>query len=339
MKTILNWGLLLWFSLTLIVLFNYQNCSKNYSGTSTYGSSDKQSIQTELEIKASSDGAGEKLMGAPGIYENDNVVLTVEEEGIAYHWYRDSSGFAEELIASTTQNFLNLGRVDASESGNYWVTVEKSNGTEVSSLSLNLDIFSLDVKPRISNLLPIRQTIIEGAKIKIEVFASGSPRPTFQWYKNDLSRPIAGATKKILEIANSKTTHSGKYFVIATNENGQATSEMATVTVKTAVADERYDDIGNKRGVPGGVTYCSNPLVRYWSPDTATALRKCKEVNAKYIRGEWTGEGLPTSGGWAPYCNLAISRWDGTKYVNLCLGGRDCYNKQTKYMSNIRCFY
>jgi hypothetical protein len=76
---------------------------------------------------------------------------------------------------------------------------------------------------------PASQTVATGATVTFTVSATGTPAPTFQWFKDGAQ--IAGATGTSLALASVTSTQAGTYTVVATNSVGPATSNAATLTV------------------------------------------------------------------------------------------------------------
>ena len=81
---------------------------------------------------------------------------------------------------------------------------------------------------------PQSQTVVELQPATFSVGASGSPAPSFQWYKNN--NPIAGATSATYSIASAQLSDNGALFKvrasnIASNVSYSATSSVVSLTV------------------------------------------------------------------------------------------------------------
>ncbi len=83
---------------------------------------------------------------------------------------------------------------------------------------------------------PVSQTVDEGANVNFTAAASGDPTPTFQWRKDGVN--IGGATAATLSLTSVGTTDAGSYTVVATNSEGSATSNAATLTVNQVSSGE-----------------------------------------------------------------------------------------------------
>jgi hypothetical protein len=67
-----------------------------------------------------------------------------------------------------------------------------------------------------------------GSTVDLQVFASGSPAPVYQWLFNG-SNLIAGATSSLLELTDIQHSQSGAYSVVVSNSLGAVTSAPALV--------------------------------------------------------------------------------------------------------------
>lgn len=78
---------------------------------------------------------------------------------------------------------------------------------------------------------PINTFATLGASTSLTITATGSPAPTYQWYKNAVS--IGGATSATYTIATYDSTYAGQYYCIATNTGGS--TQSTTVSLLTSV--------------------------------------------------------------------------------------------------------
>lgn len=81
---------------------------------------------------------------------------------------------------------------------------------------------------------PADRAVIQNRSTTLSVIGDGSPRPTYQWYKNGTA--IDGATTSSFTIANMQSDSAGLYKVILNNEFGSKTSREANVTYVADVA-------------------------------------------------------------------------------------------------------
>lgn len=80
--------------------------------------------------------------------------------------------------------------------------------------------------------LPVSQTVAAGATVTMTIAASGSPVPTYQWFKDE--RPIPDATNPTLTLTNVAATEAGEYVAVVRNSAGALASPAVTLSV-TAV--------------------------------------------------------------------------------------------------------
>lgn len=76
---------------------------------------------------------------------------------------------------------------------------------------------------------PQNQTLSAGGSASFFVYAYGVPSPTYQWRKNGVN--ISGETGQTLSISNTQTADAAVYTAVATNSQGSATTQNATLTV------------------------------------------------------------------------------------------------------------
>lgn len=83
---------------------------------------------------------------------------------------------------------------------------------------------------------PQSRTVAEGSNVTFSVGVDGLPEPTFQWRRNGID--IGGATNQSLILQSVQANDSGSYDVVATNSEGSATSNPATLTVSESPPQE-----------------------------------------------------------------------------------------------------
>jgi hypothetical protein len=78
---------------------------------------------------------------------------------------------------------------------------------------------------------PAGVAVAPGASFTLTSLATGSPAPTYQWFKG--VNPIPGQTSASYTVASATAGDAGNYTVVATNVVSAVSSEIATVTVGT----------------------------------------------------------------------------------------------------------
>ncbi len=77
-------------------------------------------------------------------------------------------------------------------------------------------------------------SISSGQSATFTVVASGTPAPSYQWFKND--EPIAGATSATHTIPTALPADAGDYTVVLSNSAGDVTSSVAALAVTSSLA-------------------------------------------------------------------------------------------------------
>lgn len=80
---------------------------------------------------------------------------------------------------------------------------------------------------------PTALSALVGGTVTFTAAASGSPTPTYQWYKNGAA--LSGQTAASLTLSALALTDAATYTVVATNTAGSVTSNPVTLTVTAAV--------------------------------------------------------------------------------------------------------
>lgn len=92
---------------------------------------------------------------------------------------------------------------------------------------------------------PSAQNVLSGKPVTFSVAASGWPTPQLQWRKD--GQPISGATSASLSIASARTSDSGNYSVVLTNNLGTVTSSVANLSVFGALVTPATKELGSSR--------------------------------------------------------------------------------------------
>ena len=95
--------------------------------------------------------------------------------------------------------------------------------------------YSANVAPTFTTDLNPSYTVGQGGTLNLSVKASGTPAPTYQWYRNTTNSNVNGtiindATSATYSVP-TETKNTYYYYCIATNAAGSATSNVATVNV------------------------------------------------------------------------------------------------------------
>lgn len=155
----------------------------------------------------------------------ETVTLTVQASGSpipTYTWRRNGI-----TIAGATSSTLTLPNVQAAQAGTYVAAVQNELGS-VNTIAVTLTVVA---PPRISSQ-PVTRTVVAGETVVLSVTATGTPAPTYQWFRD--GTPIPSAINQTLVLENAQEATIGSYTVAVTNSVGSVTSNATVVAVRTA---------------------------------------------------------------------------------------------------------
>ena len=139
-------------------------------------------------------------------------------------------------IAGVTDSILSIKNATLGDSGNYRVVATNEVGSaESPDFTLAVTAVVTPEKPSSGNTPPVivaqplGQTVNAGVSVTLSGAASGTPAPTYQWFRNGVA--VGGWTNATLTLGSVTTNDSGSYVVVATNVAGTATSTAAVLTV------------------------------------------------------------------------------------------------------------
>lgn len=225
---------------------------------------------------------GQVLAGAPIITEapaaqsvaaGGTATFNVTATGDAplnYQW-----SFEGQNIG-TNSSTLTVNNVGLAEMGHYRVTVSNNVSTTTSEPAL---LVVTGVAPSFLTD-PVSQTVNAGSNVVFTALAAGSPTMTYQWRKD--TQPIDGATSATLTLNNVQAGAIGSYDVIASNDDGEATSAAATLSVTPVAPTITVQPASRSVGLNGTATFSvtvvgTEPFTYVWRkggtpiPDNASA--------------------------------------------------------------------
>ncbi len=178
--------------------------------------------------------------------------------GLSYQWLKDGTpinGNASALSAT-----LQLTNVQTTATGVYSVNVINAGGTTPSNpVTLTVTSGPTDPPPVIDQQ-PQNTTAIVGTATSLSIQATG-PNLTYQWFKN--GNLINGATGATLNFANVQTSDTADYTVNVSNGGGTIPSDVARLTVVSAMSATAFEPTANASGIctdkPLSITFNQAP--------------------------------------------------------------------------------
>lgn len=134
---------------------------------------------------------------------------------LSYQWTKNGAA-----INGATNATFTIASVTASDAGTYRVTVTNVAST-VTSLPATL---SVNTPPAIVQQPRI---VVNGGSTSLTVVATGSPAPTYQWYRDNVA--VDGATSATLTLGTVNAGNRGIYRVVVANVVNSVTSDSVNV--------------------------------------------------------------------------------------------------------------
>jgi len=135
----------------------------------------------------------------------------------------------------------------------------------------DIGLITANVPPSITSE-PGDVNTLAGGEVSLRVEAAGPEPLSYQWYKD--GEAISGANSRTLSLISVDVSDSGLYYVVVTNNSGEATSRTATVTVTpTAFAPSFAEDPADTTVTEGtelvlsAVVSGTDPISLQWRKD------------------------------------------------------------------------
>jgi alpha-tubulin suppressor-like RCC1 family protein len=162
---------------------------------------------------------------AATINQGQSGTLTVVATGVpapTYTWRK--GGLALTGNSSALTATLVVANAQAGDGGSYDVVVTNSQGTVTSAaVVVGVNLIPVITTP------PVAQAGNVGGSVAFTVVATGTPAPSYQWFKETVL--IGGATSATYPLSGLSLTDAGSYKVVVTNVAGSVTSANATLVV------------------------------------------------------------------------------------------------------------
>lgn len=136
-----------------------------------------------------------------------------------YQWFKD-----DNAIPEANDPFYEIGNVQSIHEGNYYVIVSNMIGCATSQVAQ----LKIAMPPIITN--DLKDVVITvGNDFELIVEATGSEPLSYIWFFNN--RFYALTDEPFIYLTDVNANNAGEYYVIITNEVGNATSRIARVTI------------------------------------------------------------------------------------------------------------
>ncbi len=272
----------------------------NYSVTVTNGVGSVTSSVAPVAVGSSITSNPASL----SLHPTQTGAFSVVAQGIgtlAYQWYQIPSGGSTGVaLSGATSTSYVTPAVDVSYNGDqYYATVTDACGP-LTSADATLTVTAGNVPPTIVTQ-PMGETVAAGGTTSFSVVASGTPTLTYQWYRipagQKVGSAVTGATSASYTVPSSATTTANdqdSYYVIVTNNYGQAVSDAAPLAVGNGILLQitgqpvtQYVEVGSPATYQ--VTAVSSlPLTYQWyeaAPGSSTFTAIPGATNSTYTVG------------------------------------------------------
>jgi hypothetical protein len=152
------------------------------------------------------------------------VQLSVAATGIptpTFEWSRNGVFLPGATLASYT-----VESATTDDSGSYFVRVSNSLGSvDSATVIVTVNVIAPGITAQ-----PLSQTIALGADATFKVTTTGSAPLSYQWFRA-AGQLVVGATSPVLSLPSVTLSDAGSYYVLVSNDAGEATSDVATLTI------------------------------------------------------------------------------------------------------------
>lgn len=185
--------------------------------------------------------------------------LALGSDPIQYQW----SLLPNTLLISETNSSLTLSNLTVQQTGDYQVLVYNLFGSITSHVA-HLDVLEAPtiVTP------PSDQTVGEGSAAEFSVSVHGAAPFTYQWFHSG-GAAVSGATGAKLQFPSVQRTDADSYYVVVSNQVGNAKSPSAKLTVLVAptFTTQPHDGVAPVGGVAilSAVATGTEPLFYSWT--------------------------------------------------------------------------
>jgi uncharacterized delta-60 repeat protein len=163
----------------------------------------------------------------------ENAVFEVSVAGsstLRYQWKKDGTNLVNNArVSGVNSSILSIKGVGGSDAGLYSVVISNTLGVATSSPA------TLTVVEPVTANGPYDRRAHAGDTVQFSTTVSGTPPVSYQWRKDGVALP--GAVAASLTLSNVGWGDRGSYDLVAGNRYGNATSQVAVLTINAASID------------------------------------------------------------------------------------------------------
>ena len=176
--------------------------------------------------------------------------------------------FFEENVTGSWATYE--GEVTADRTDYNVIVINYGKCGEVLIDNIEFGVKTDNVAPTFTTNLDPSYTVGQGGTLDLTVKASGTPAPTYQWYRNTTNSNVNGtiindATSATYSVP-TETQNTYYYYCVATNDAGTETSNVATVNVTDPILVTRLSLFAPNTMNVGTNAQCTVTI----APDNAT---------------------------------------------------------------------
>ena len=197
-------------------------------------------------------------------------------EAFCYQWQLNHLN-----IPGATNSCYMVTNVQPVDAGTYTVVVS----SQLPAVTNNVGELEVQSPPEVTLQPAATQEVYEGHDVSFTMVVSGDPPLSYQWFNTN--GPIPAETNTTLTLRRVGLTNAGRYWLLASNPHGSATSREARLTV-------RAPHIKLEPSLVEAAGCHSNRFVAIWSNECPT---NCLWVLDGVARPEMTGTNFVLAAG------------------------------------------
>ena len=176
-------------------------------------------VDNAFELKVKYEAPIPTVVTSPkdtSVVAGQTLTLTAGIAGanLAYRWQKDGVDLqASTRVSGVTSQTLTVQGVVASDAGSYRLTATNLTGSATTPAAVVTVLVPVSLTQQPQSVVGI-----EGETVELSVTATGSPTPTYQWFKD--GNAVPGGTNAALTLANVRPAMIGDYTAVVSNASG-----------------------------------------------------------------------------------------------------------------------